>query len=62
MKSEYKKPIITVEALESNDVLLSSGVVDPTETTDPVLSNKKERENRYGDFISFMFGGPGSWF
>ena len=59
MKSEYKKPIITVEALESNDVLLSSGT---EETTDPVLSNKKERENRYGDFMSFMFGGPGSWF
>lgn len=55
MKSEYKKPIITVEALESNDVLLLS-------TTVPVLSNKKERENRYGDFMSFMLGGPGSWF
>lgn len=62
MKSEYKKPIITVEALESNDVLLSSGVVDPTETTNPVLSNKKERENRYSDFISFIGEGPGSWF
>ncbi len=55
MKSEYKKPIITVEALESNDVLLSS-------TTAPVFSKKRERENRYGDFMSFMLGGPGSWF
>ena len=59
MKSEYKKPIITVEALESNDVLLSSGT---EEVTNPVLSNKKERENSYGDFISFIGEGPGSWF
>ena len=62
MKSEYKTPVITVEALESNDVLLSSaGSIDPA-TTDPLPLAKREKENRYGDFISFILSGPSGWF
>ena len=58
MKSEYKTPVITVEALESNDVLLSSaGSIDPA-TTDSV----SETENYYGSFIRFILSGPSGWF
>ena len=60
MKFEYKTPVITVEALECNDVLLSSaGSIDPA-TIDPLA--KREKENRYGDFISFILSGPSGWF
>ena len=57
MKLKYIKPRISVEALEKSDVLTASPT-DPTETTP---AQKSEKENRYGDFISFAFD-PKNWF
>ena len=56
MKLQYTTPRISVEALEKADVLLASTVTP----TDPV-TQKRERENQYGDFMSFVFN-PANWF
>lgn len=56
MKSEYKTPSILVEDLEKVDVLLLESADTDTSTT-----KRLERENRYGDFMSFAFN-PANWF
>lgn len=57
MKSEYFKPLISVEILERADVLMSSGEVVPVETTQP---KGAELENSYRDITSFFLSGK--WF
>lgn len=56
MKSEYKTPSILIEDLEKVDVLLLESADTDTSTT-----KRLERENRYGDFMSFAFN-PANWF
>ncbi len=57
MKELYKTPEISVEVLQSVDVLLSSPTT-PIETDPSVFA--KERENRYGSFADFII--KGDWF
>lgn len=56
MKYEYKAPAISYETLETADVLVTS----ETTPVQPILNKKAKKENRYGDFMSFVL--DGKWF
>ena len=60
MKSVYERTNLIITEFNTEDVITTSAP-DPTE---PVVSPLRERENRYGSFMSFDLKGPGngSWF
>ena len=65
MKSEYRTPIITIEALDKRDVLLASSEAviptTPTESaTDATTPAVRELENAYRSFGQFI--ASGDWF
>ena len=57
MKEKYLSPTISVEVLERTDILLS--LSSESSQGAPAL---KEKENAYGDFMSFALNELGSWF
>lgn len=60
MKSVYERTTLIITEFNTEDVITTS-VPDPIE---PVVSLLREKENRYGSFMSFDLKGPGngSWF
>lgn len=57
MKPVYKRAYLEITELEAEDVIATSGNVDPT----PLTSVVYEKENAYGTFSGFNKT-PGSWF
>lgn len=57
MKPVYKRAYLEITELEAEDVIATSGNVDPT----PLTSVAYEKENAYGTFSGFNKT-PGSWF
>ena len=57
LKEKYLSPTISVEVLERTDILLSL-----SSESSQGASALKEKENAYGDFMSFALNELGSWF
>ena len=61
MKSVYERTTLMITEFDTEDVITTSGEA-PT-PIEPDVSPLRERENRYGSFMSFDLKGPGgSWF
>lgn len=57
MKPEYRRENLQITEFDSEDVITTSGIVDPT-TPEGLL---RERENAYYSYKT-LHQSPGSWF
>lgn len=57
MKPVYQRENLIISEFDAEDVITTSGVVDPTSPESEMLN---EWENAYDSFD--IFDGPGSWF